>query len=168
MNFPLLPKVFFNTHTKMDIFGQGPKIMLFAGVPLVAAVWFQLTFPQAAALPESLRFIQPAGYLLLGLGLQLWGTAVIQLLRDFPKGKLVTSGAYRVVRNPIYASVAVLILPAITLITFTWVYLLVSVVMIVGVNLFIGKEEEQLRQAFGQEYEAYMSRVDRIIPFKKP
>ena len=36
------------------------------------------------------------------------------------------------------------------------------------VMTFIGKEEEQLTKAFGKEYEDYMARVDRLVPFKKP
>jgi protein-S-isoprenylcysteine O-methyltransferase Ste14 len=34
--------------------------------------------------------------------------------------------------------------------------------------IFIGKEEEQLTEAFGKEYEDYTARVDRLVPFKKP
>jgi protein-S-isoprenylcysteine O-methyltransferase Ste14 len=34
--------------------------------------------------------------------------------------------------------------------------------------IFIGEEEEQLRVAFGKEYEDYLARVDRLIPFKRP
>jgi protein-S-isoprenylcysteine O-methyltransferase Ste14 len=52
--------------------------------------------------------------------------------------------------------------------TLTWVYLVASAFLYAGVMLFIGTEEEQLRQAFGREYEDYMARVDRMIPFKKP
>jgi protein-S-isoprenylcysteine O-methyltransferase Ste14 len=37
-----------------------------------------------------------------------------------------------------------------------------------GVMIFIGTEEQQLTQAFGNEYEAYLARVDRLIPFRKP
>jgi protein-S-isoprenylcysteine O-methyltransferase Ste14 len=33
--------------------------------------------------------------------------------------------------------------------------------------LFIGVEEKQLTKAFGKEYEDYLAKVDRLIPFKK-
>jgi protein-S-isoprenylcysteine O-methyltransferase Ste14 len=125
-------------------------------------------FPQVAALPESISFIKPVGYLLLLPGLILWGTAVTQLMMGFSKGKLVTTGAYGVVRNPIYSSVTFFILPAVALLTLTWVYIIVSVFLYVGVMSFIGKEEKQLTQAFGRAYQEYMARVDRLVPFKKP
>ena len=50
--------------------------------------------PQIAALPGSISLIKPVGYLLLFLGLILWGAVVIQLMMGFSKGKLVTTGAY--------------------------------------------------------------------------
>jgi protein-S-isoprenylcysteine O-methyltransferase Ste14 len=34
--------------------------------------------------------------------------------------------------------------------------------------IFIGKEERQLTAAFGKEYEDYVTRVDRLVPLKKP
>jgi protein-S-isoprenylcysteine O-methyltransferase Ste14 len=86
----------------------------------------------------------------------------------FSKSKLVTTGAYGVVRNPIYSSATFFILPAVALITLSWVYLVVSVFLYAGVMIFIGKEEKQLTKVFGREYEEYKTKVDRLIPFMKP
>ena len=153
---------------EMTIIGQGGKIIIFMLPFLIGAILIQTNYPQVAAIPESLRFIQPAGYFLLLLGILMWGVAVIQLLTGFSKGKLVTTGAYGVVRNPIYSSVTFFILPAISLMTQTWIYFVPAVSLYLGVMIFIGKEEQQLRKAFGKAYEDYISRVDRLIPFKKP
>jgi protein-S-isoprenylcysteine O-methyltransferase Ste14 len=152
----------------MNIVGQGGKIILFMLPSLVATILVHTYLPHIAALPKSISLIRPVGYVLLPLGLILWGTAVIQLMTGFSKGKLVTTGAYGVVRNPIYSSVTFFILPAVALLTLTWVYFVVSVFLYVGVVIFIGKEEQQLTQAFDQEYVDYLARVDRLVPFKKP
>ena len=152
----------------MNIVGQGGKIILFTLPSLIAAILVHLYLPQIAALPESISFIKPVGYLLLLPGLIFWGTAVIQLVTGFSKGKLVTTGAYGVVRNPIYSSATFFILPAVALMTSTWVYFVASVFLYVGVMVFIGTEEKQLTKAFGKEYEDYMARVDRLVPLKKP
>ena len=152
----------------MNIIGQGGKIILFMLPSLIAAIVAHVYLPQIAALPESLSFIKPVGYLLLPLGLILWGTAIVQLLTGFSKGKLVTTGAYGIVRNPIYSSVTFFVLPAVALITLTWVYFVPSVFLYIGVMIFIGKEEKQLTKAFGKEYENYIARVDRLVPFRKP
>jgi protein-S-isoprenylcysteine O-methyltransferase Ste14 len=158
----------FKNQNGMNIVGQGGKIILFMLPSLIAAVWVHTYLPQVTALPGRFSFIRPVGYLLLSFGLVLWGAAVIQLVMGFSKGKLVTSGAYGVVRNPIYSSVTFFILPALALITSTWVYFVVSIFLYVGVMLFIGEEEKQLTRAFGKEYEDYMGRVDRLVPLKKP
>ena len=152
----------------MNIVGQGGKIILFTLPALIAAILAHIYLPQFAALPEGLGFVRPAGYVLLVPGLVLWGTAVFQLLTGFPQGKLVTTGAYGVVRNPIYSSVTFFVLPAVALITLTWVYFVPSVFLYAGVMIFIGVEEKQLTQAFGKQYEDYLARVDRLVPFKKP
>ncbi len=158
----------FKKQNGMNIVGQGGKIILFMLPSLIAAIGVHLYLPQIAALPASLSFIKPVGYLLLPLGLILWGAAVIQLMTGFSKGRLVTTGAYGVVRNPIYSSVTFFVLPAIALLTFTWVYFVPSAFLYAGVMIFIGKEEEQLTRAFGKEYEDYKATVDRLVPFKKP
>jgi len=153
---------------EMNIIGQGGKIILFTLPSLIAAILVHMYLPQIAALPDKFSFITPVGYLLLPLGLILWGTAVIQLLVGFSKGKLVTTGAYGIARNPIYSSATFFILPAVALITLTWVYFVPSVFLYAGVMIFIGKEEQQLTRAFGKAYEDYIAKVDRLIPLKKP
>ena len=152
----------------MGIVGQGGKIILFMLPSLIAAIGVHRYLPQIAALPESVSFLRPVGYVLLPFGLIFWGTAVIQLLTGFSRGRLITTGAYGVARNPIYASATFFILPAVALMTLTWVYLVASVVLYAGVMIFIGTEERQLTKAFGKEYEDYLARVDRLVPFKKP
>lgn len=154
----------FKNQNGMNIVGQGGKIILFTLPSLVAAILAHLYLPQVAALPWSASFIKSIGYLWLIPGLVLWATAIIQLFIGFPKGKLVTTGAYSVARNPIYSSATFFILPAVSLITLTWAYLAVSVFLYVGVMLFIGKEEEQLTKVFGKDYEDYKVRVNRLVP----
>jgi protein-S-isoprenylcysteine O-methyltransferase Ste14 len=152
----------------MNIVGQGGKIILFTLPSLAAAIWVHVSRPQIAALPEAIRFLRPVGYVLLAPGLVLWGAAIIQLMTGFSQGKLVTTGAYGVVRNPIYASATFFIFPAVALMTHTWVYFVASLFLYAGVTIFIGTEEKQLTKAFGREYKRYMARVDRLVPFRKP
>ncbi len=151
----------------MNIVGQGGKIILFTLPSLIGAIWMQRSLP-IASLPAGLRAIRPLGYVLLAPGLLLWGAAVAQLLSGFPQGKLVTTGAYGVVRNPIYSSATFFLLPAAALLTWTWGYLVAAAFLFVGVMLLIGPEERQLTQAFGAEYERYLARVDRLVPFWRP
>jgi len=53
-------------------------------------------------------------------------------------------------------------------VTLTWVYFVPAVFLYFGVMIFIGVEEKQLTNAFGDEYIDYLMKVDRLVPFKKP
>jgi protein-S-isoprenylcysteine O-methyltransferase Ste14 len=152
----------------MNIVGQGGRIMLFMLPALLVAIGLNVYMPDHVRIPGDPDVLRPLGYVLLVPGLILWGTAVVQLVTGFSRGRLVTSGAYGVVRNPIYSSVTFFVLPAMTLITLTWVYLCVSPFLYAGVMIFIGKEERQLSAAFGKEYEVYSAKIDRMIPWKRP
>jgi protein-S-isoprenylcysteine O-methyltransferase Ste14 len=119
-----------------------------------------------------------AGWLLIAAGIALyfacafWGFAMrgkgTPLPLDPPK-KLVVEGPYRVVRNPMYWSVASVMLGEAAL--FHSVALLELVAAFaVGVILFVMSiEEPGLRTKFGTEYEEYCRRVPRWLPrFKGP
>ena len=152
----------------MDIFGQGIRIILFTLPAIAAAVAAHQWAPDLAKLPLPCSLATPLGAALVLLGLAMWGTAVVQLLIGFPRGRLVSTGAYGVCRNPIYGSVAFFVLPGLSLMSGTWVYLGVAAVLCLGVAIFIRKEERDLLRVFGDEYRQYTARVHRILPFVKP
>ncbi len=152
----------------MNIIGSGGMIILFTLPFLLLALYLQFYQPGIAALPAGLGFLIPIGYILLVIGLFFWGIAVLQLISGFSQGNLITTAAYGIARNPIYASMIWLVLPAVSCITQTWIYLAVSVFLYLSVILFIRKEEKRLLAAFGKEYEDYLKRVHRLIPFVKP
>ena len=155
-------------HHGMNIVGQGGKIIIFMLPSLIASIIVQHYFPEVAKLPERVGYLRIAGYGIMVVGLIFWGTAVIQLMTGFSKGKLIKTGAYGVVRNPIYSSAVFFLLPAVALITLSWVYLVPSVFLYVGVMIFIRKEERQLIEAFGEIYTDYLTKVDRLVPFRNP
>jgi protein-S-isoprenylcysteine O-methyltransferase Ste14 len=79
------------------------------------------------------------------------------------EGKLVTSGPFAIVRNPIYTAVIV----------FTWAAVavhwsvenaLLGLVIAGGMLVRILAEEKMLRARYGEEYAAYERRVKRIVP----
>jgi protein-S-isoprenylcysteine O-methyltransferase Ste14 len=148
----------------MNLVGQGPRIILFAIPAAALAVALQQTSPGVAALPLPQGPMTALGLLFITAGLALWLTAMVQLLNGFPKGKLITGGAYGVCRNPIYASYGFFVLPGISLLLGTWVYVLPAAALCLGVRLFIIREERELLRVFGAEYEEYTSRVNRIMP----
>ncbi len=86
---------------------------------------------------------------------------------DAPK-KLVLSGLYRYVRNPMYIGVVCLILAQIVLKWSREIFAYLAVV-VVSFNLFVlFYEEPHLRRVFGEQYEEYCRNVPRWIPRLRP
>jgi protein-S-isoprenylcysteine O-methyltransferase Ste14 len=114
-----------------------------------------------------------AGWLLIAAGITLyfacafWGFALrgrgTPLPMDPPK-KLVVVGPYRVVRNPMYWSVALVILGEAAVFHSVALLQLVAA-FAVGVILFVlFIEEPGLNAKFGAEYEQYCLQVPRWLP----
>ena len=121
----------------------------------------------------DLRGAGAAGWLLIAAGIALyfvcafWGFALrgkgTPLPLDPPK-QLVVAGPVRVVRNPVYWSVAFVMLGEAAV--FHSVALAeLAVAFFVGTGVFVlFYEEPVLRRQFGAEYEEYCRRVPRWLP----
>ncbi len=78
--------------------------------------------------------------------------------------KLVTSGPYSFVRNPMYTAVLGLLL-ALGLVWTNWPGLAVAMALgWIGGVLRVRSEEKLLREAFGREFEEYARRVPALVP----
>jgi protein-S-isoprenylcysteine O-methyltransferase Ste14 len=114
-----------------------------------------------------------AGWLLIAAGIALyfacafWGFALrgrgTPLPLDPPK-KLVVVGPYRIVRNPMYWSVAFVMLGE-AAVFHSMALVDLAAVFFVAVNLFVlFVEEPGLKAKFGAEYEQYCLQVPRWLP----
>ena len=117
--------------------------------------------------------VAAAGWLLIAAGIALyfacafWGFAVrgrgTPLPLDAPK-KLVVVGPYRIVRNPMYWSVAFVMLGEAAVFHSVALLRLVAAFAF-GVILFVlSVEEPGLKAKFGAEYEQYCLQVPRWLP----
>jgi protein-S-isoprenylcysteine O-methyltransferase Ste14 len=135
------------------------------------AFWGPIILRGEIAGRESQIEIASVAVLVLG-ALTLFFSALITLGANFAlvaqvreEGRLITSGPYALVRNPIY--LAYLILLAATCLGFGHARNLVYVipVYLIGAALRILREERVLREHFGADYDTYAARVKRLIPF---
>jgi protein-S-isoprenylcysteine O-methyltransferase Ste14 len=79
--------------------------------------------------------------------------------------KLITSGPYNVVRNPIYTGMFGMLL-ATGLAISHWIGLLIAIVVFaVGTAIRVRSEEKLLRETFGEEFDAYARKVPAVVPF---
>ena len=144
-----------------------PKLFLGA---LLAGVLLEWLWPLGwfAGWPALARY--GLGLLLAGTGVALMASAWDLFRRAGtaippwePTTALVTSGVYRVSRNPIYLSVMILYLGLALLLGAGWsLILLVPAVAILQVAV-IRREEAYLDRRFGEAYRQYRARVRRWI-----
>jgi len=121
----------------------------------------------------DLRGVGAAGCLFIAAGIALcfpcafWGFALrgkgTPLPLDPPKS-LVVEGPYGVVRNPMYWSVASVLLGE-AAVFHSFALVVLAAAFFVGTNLFVLLyEEPALRRKFGAEYKEYCQRVPRWVP----
>jgi protein-S-isoprenylcysteine O-methyltransferase Ste14 len=77
-------------------------------------------------------------------------------------GTLVTSGIFAVTRNPIFVAF-ILFLFGVFLINGTWFFLIFALLAVLAIHLQILREEEFLKQQYGDAYEQYCQRAARYL-----
>lgn len=142
--------------------------MLFA-VPLAAALLAHRLLP--LPLPSSGR--KPttvAGMALVagGIGFSLSGTATVlrhgtTVVPHHAVTRLVTTGPYRISRNPMYTGHVVAMIGAGLWSGSWWPLVVAPLSVLATVGWVIEPEEAYLAQRFGAEYQQYRSRVRRWI-----
>lgn len=147
-------------------------LLLVMGQALIAAIVPGTLFPLGTVLPPArAAALRPVGAVLLFGGLALMLIAQLDLggswrigIEEQARPGLVTTGMYRVCRNPIFLFMFVMFV-GYTVLLPSWL----SVVLLVGA--FLGNrqqvivEEAYLLRAYGDEYRAYARRVGRFLPW---
>lgn len=133
--------------------------MLFTLPFAVVGVMLQVAFPSffdVGGPSDSLRAISIA-VSVAGVAIWLWSVALI--LIKVPRGELITTGPFAVVRHPIYTSVALLVLPWAGFLLDTWLGAVIGAALYLGTRLFAPREEHALSQMFGAAWQDYASGV---------
>jgi len=80
-----------------------------------------------------------------------------------PTTALVTSGPYRVTRNPMYAGMAFLYVALAFAFGVIWALVFLPAVLVIIDRFVIAREEPYLERKFGQAYRDYKARVRRWL-----
>ena len=146
-----------------------PPPFLFA-LTFLAALGLQWLDPIHAAPAGSLPEIHIAGWVLVACGVCLAFSASGMFFAKrttlIPFGnasKLVTSGPFRITRNPMYLSLTIAYLGAAALFVDPWALPLVIFPVCVMHFVVIPFEESKLRAIFGEEFDRYCASVRRWI-----
>lgn len=154
----------------LPLFGVGPIYAAVCVILTVVAVNLgQQDFAKAGIIPALKIPSLITGIILTVFGIFIWCGAVFHAKLDASiiRNKLVTTGVYGLVRNPIYsafmfACTGVLFISGnvffYPLFFFFWAFMTV---------LMINTEEKWLEKTYGDEYREYKKKVNRCIPWKR-
>jgi protein-S-isoprenylcysteine O-methyltransferase Ste14 len=118
------------------------------------------------ALPVRLALALPLFLLALLIGLSAFYTFWRGRTSPMPFGTpaaLLTSGPFRLSRNPLYVAVIIFLTAFSLLLDSAWVLATVSVLGLALGHFIIPGEEARLRQVFGDRYTTYSGRVRRWL-----
>lgn len=132
------------------------------------ALGFLLQWAVPLRMPESLRPVMLAGYVLLAIALGLMAWSVIGMIRagttpnpTRPTTALLIHGPYRFTRNPMYLAWELIVVGVGLAANAPWVIVMALPAAFVTLRLVIDKEERYLETKFGAEYLDYKARVRR-------
>jgi protein-S-isoprenylcysteine O-methyltransferase Ste14 len=139
--------------------GNGRKIGLFTLPFLIVGIPLNIIFPEFFMVNDTTGLIFWISLVLLIVGIINWIWTVILILTKIPRKLLITTGPYAIVKHPLYAGVALLILPWVGLMFNTWLGVVLGIVVYIGSRIFSPEEEKLLSKIFGIEWENYSKKV---------
>ncbi len=145
------------------IFGAGPRGLLIS----IALLALTRQLESAVGLPnitthDFLRRVIFVGSIVGSIILALWS---VKSLPPAARGKaLVTAGAFRYFRHPLYASFLSCSNFGLAVLLNNWIYILWAVLLHRVWHWNIRSEEKLMRQEFSEEYEKYCRVTGRFFP----
>jgi protein-S-isoprenylcysteine O-methyltransferase Ste14 len=146
-----------------SLIGSGDRIALFTLPFVLVALALWAFDPSRVAVDGSSPAVRAIALVALAVGVVGWAWSAVLILTLVPKGELITTGPFAVVKHPLYTSVGLLVLPAAGILLGTWLGVVIGVGLYVGARLFAPAEERELRTTFGARWEAYEQRV--VLPW---
>jgi protein-S-isoprenylcysteine O-methyltransferase Ste14 len=146
-----------------QLVGSGEKIGLLVLPFLVGGVILNLAFPSVFSVGGPSKALRLISIVALVPGLAIWVWSAVLILTKVPRGELITSGPYVLVKHPLYTGVALLVLPWVGFLLNTWLGAVLGLVVYAGTRMFAPEEEAALSASFGARWDAYRRHV--LIPW---
>ncbi len=151
---------------KLNFLGIGPKIAM------VLLPWLGASIVLSCLHIEFFKFVRQgsdilfiAGIALLVMGLVFYFSTVRMLLKGLKETRLMTTGTYSLCQNPLYASLILMIIPALSLLLNSWLILTSCIVGYIIFKRNIQHEYAELRSFFGESYLQYKNDTPEFFPF---
>ena len=139
--------------------GSGDRIGLLALPFLIVGVVLNVVFPSVFRVGGPPTALAVISVLMLIPGVVIWIWSIALILIKVPRGELITSGPYSLVKHPLYTGVGLLVLPWLGFLLNTWLGVVIGVALYAGSRLFSPEEEAALSLAFGAAWDQYCHAV---------
>lgn len=139
--------------------GSGDRIGLFALPFLLVGLTANVVRPSVFTVGGPPRWLMAISLILLIPGITIWLWSVVLILTRVPRGELITTGPYALVKHPLYTGVALLVVPWLGFLLDTWLGAVIGVVLYVGSRRYSPLEENTLAKEFGASWDEYRKNV---------
>jgi protein-S-isoprenylcysteine O-methyltransferase Ste14 len=139
--------------------GSGDRIGLFTLPFVIVGLVLSIIYPALFDVGGPPLALQVISIVVLIAGIVIWIWSVILILTKVPRGELITSGPYFLVKHPLYTAVALLVLPWVGFLLNTWLGALIGIVLYIGSRIFAPREEASLSKTFGAKWDEYARTV---------
>ena len=141
------------------LIGSGDRIVLFTLPFAAVGVILNIAYPQIFSVGGPGAAVRLLSVVMLAAGIANWAWSVFLILTNVPRGRLITTGPYALVKHPLYTGMALLVLPSVGFLLNSWLGVALGIVLYVATRIFARSEEEALSKAFGAAWNEYRSRV---------
>jgi len=125
-----------------------------------------ISWVYAVFLPLQLGTIWLYSGLIICLFGMIFTIVAIHNFATSPKDKVITTGLYRFTRNPTYIGI-ILMQIGLGIACTSWLYLLLTVALMILLNANLSAEERYCLYRFGDDYQKYKNRTPRWIGIPK-
>jgi protein-S-isoprenylcysteine O-methyltransferase Ste14 len=151
---------------KLNFLGCGPKIARVAIPFLTVAIVLTIVYPGIFTFGPVMKMpLLAAGILLLATGVISWAVTVRYLLLGLRSTRLITNGPFALCRNPLYATIMLLIVPGLSLVLNSWIILLTPFLAYSQFRRHIRTEYDEMEKFFGEAWREYAKKTPEIFPF---
>ena len=145
------------------IFGSGPKGTFISITLLIVSYYLEDYIGLGEIFTNDVnRFSAFTIFSILGVTLLIWS---LKSLSPNDRGrKLITEGAYKYFRHPLYAAFLLFINVGIAFLLDNFIYICWVVILFPVWTLIVRDEEALMKNEFGEEYDMYCKNTWRFVP----
>jgi protein-S-isoprenylcysteine O-methyltransferase Ste14 len=139
--------------------GSGDKIGLVVLPFLIIGVAANALDRAAFSVNGPSEALRITSIIALAFGVAIWAWSVLLILTRVPRGMLITTGPFALVKHPLYTSVALLVLPWLGLLLDTWLGAAIGLILYAASRRYAPEEEADLACIFTSTWEQYRQSV---------